>query len=330
MTEEQASKSGIETLLRAEPHAGSAARPDNRTRAHWAFFASRRSPLLPEDAAGGGSLTAVLGAISSLAALALAAFLMIAAATGEWTGALDATLTVQVRGTEATEISQRAEAALAVLEADPAVLSATLMPAEEAARLLEPWLGKGAAEYLNVPALIDIEIAPEARLRLQELSERIEGSAPGVTIDNHDRWNRRLVATARSGQALAFAVVLLVMAAACAISVFAARAGLSANAEVIALLHLVGATDQFIAREVQGRFLIIGLRGGTIGVAVALLAIGALTVLTRGAGADAFFAPDLSLSPMLAAPLLVVPLAMCLTTGMAARLTVLRALKVEY
>ncbi len=323
-------EAGIAPPLRAEPPASAAPSFDSGSKKPHAFFGPRRSPLLPEDAAGGGSLTAVLAAISSLASLALAAFLMIASATGEWTKALDATLTVQVRGTEAAEIAQRAQAALAVLQAEPGVLSAKLMPADEAARLLEPWLGKGAADYLNVPALIDVELAPEARAGLTELSGRVEAAAPGVIIDDHGRWNRRLVATAHSGQVLAFAVVLLVMAAACAISVFAARAGLSANAEVVALLHLVGATDQFIAREVQGRFLIIGLRGGAIGLAVALLAIGALAVATRGVGADAFLAPDLSLGPRLAAPLLVVPLAMCLTTGLAARLTVLRALRVEY
>ena len=40
-----------------------------------------------------------------------------------------------------------------------------------------------------------------------------------------------------------------------AIVVFATRAALEANREIVAVLHLVGARDGFIARQVWGRFL---------------------------------------------------------------------------
>ncbi|MHA7872548.1 MAG: cell division FtsX domain-containing protein, partial [Hyphococcus sp.] len=134
----------------------------------------------------------------------------------------------------------------------------------------------------------------------------------------------------RSGQAFAFAVFLIVMAAACAISVFAARAGLAANHEIVSVLHLVGATDDFIAAEVQRRFFILGLRGAIAGLLAALLALGlAALALRSGVAADVFI-PRFSLGGWLVLWLLTVPLATCLVTAVTARFTVLRALRQQY
>ena len=120
------------------------------------------------------------------------------------------------------------------------------------------------------------------------------------------------------------------MLAACAIAIFAARAGLSANEKIVSLLHLVGATDHFIAKEVQRRFFVIGLRGSLIGVLIALFALGLLTLASRTHGAEKFLVPGMTLGPQLIGPLLVVPLAICAVTAITARQTVLRALRMDY
>ena len=101
---------------------------------------------------------------------------------------------------------------------------------------------------------------------LNLLQSRLTAAAPGAVIDDHGEWHGRLSAAARSGQMLAFSVFILILGAACAIAIFAARAGLAANEKIVSLLHLVGATDQFIANEVQRRFVILGLRGSLAGL----------------------------------------------------------------
>lgn len=289
-----------------------------------------RSPLLPEAGAGGAPLTAVIAVISSLACLALAAALVIASAADAWTTELRSSLTVQVKGVDAAEIAQRVEAAQAILSNAPGVIDFEVLSSKEAGKLLEPWLGKGNADSLNVPALIELKLSEEGRKNTAALSRQLESVAPGLSLDDHGGWNDRLASAARSGQALTFAIFALIMSAASAISIFAARAGLSANAEVVSLLHLVGATDGFIADQVQRRFTIIGLRGSIIGLAAALFMLSLFAMATRARGADGFLLPGLTIGPGLALPLLAVPIAICLVTAVAARQTVLQTLRDTY
>jgi cell division transport system permease protein len=231
-------------------------------------------------------------------------------------------------GADAEEIAAATEAALGVLNSTDGVLEATAMPPQETAKLLEPWLGAGnVGEYLNVPALIEVKVNDALRRDLSLLRTRLAAAAPGAVLDDHGGWHNRLSAAAGSGQLLAFSVFMLIMGAACAISIFAARAGLAANSEIVSILHLVGATDDFIANQVQRRFFVIGLRGSIAGLLLAILALGLVSLALRAG--DSEFLPSFGVGPGLIAILLAVPIALCLVTAMTARLTVLKALGKE-
>ena len=323
------SLSGIKGAIEETPR-GDAQEPDARADES-PRRRVRRAPLMPEAGAGGTPLTAVIAVISALASLALAAFVLIAIAADNWTEELASSVTVQVKGADDAEIVARTalvEAALADIEV---VEDFNVVPSSEAAQLLEPWLGDAdMSSYFNVPAMVELKIAPESRNAIPALKERIEALAPGVSLDDHGVWNDRLAVAARSGQAIAFGIFLMILAAACAISMFAARAGLAANHEIVALLHLVGATDGFIAAEVQKRFFFIGLRGSLIGLLLAVFMLGLAALATRSRGVESYLLPGLELAPQLAALLFAIPAAICLVTAVTARQTVLRALRIEY
>ncbi len=289
-----------------------------------------KSPLLPEAGSSGAPLTAVIAVISSLACVALAAFILTASAAQSWTADLKASVTVQIKGADIAEIDDRAARAAAVLAASPEVVSYTVIASKDAGKLLEPWLGKGNTDSLNVPALIELKLTEAGRLNLAALSQKLGEIAPGVVLDDHGDWNERLSSAARSGQIFAFAIFALILGAACAIAMFASRAGLAANAEVVALLHLVGATDRYIASEVQRRYTVIGLRGSLIGLVIAYFFIGLFALATRPKAAEGTLVPGVDFGYGLALPLLLVPIAICLVTAVSARLTVLRTLGETY
>ncbi|NOX81930.1 MAG: hypothetical protein GXP06_02860 [Alphaproteobacteria bacterium] len=295
------------------------------------FARLRREPLLPEAGAGGAPLTAVIAVISFLAVLAMASVLVINQSASKWTSELRSEITVQIKGADAAEIAAGASAALRVLEGTDGVIEATLQDEAETAALLEPWLGRGNVQaFLNIPALIEVKVTPGLRRDLDLLRNRLAAASPGATLDDHAVWHNRLATAARSGQALAFAVFLLVMAAACAISIFAARAGLAANHDIVSVLHLVGATDDFIAAEVQRRFFVLGFRGAAAGLAAALIALAlAAAAFRTGIGADAFL-PQFSVGGWLILWLFAVPIVTCLVTALTARLTVLKTLRQQY
>ena len=292
------------------------------------FFARFRSePLFPVKGSGGASLTAVIAVMAFLACLALAALLVISASAEQWSSDLQSGLTVQIKGPNAETIATEVAAASRALQSVDGVVSVTPLSPEESAALLEPWLGKGnVGDYLNIPGLIEVEVGPSLRRDLTPLKTALAAAAPAAVIDDHSAWHDRLKAAARSGEFLALGVFGLIMGAACAISVFAARAGLAANRDIVALLHLVGATDAFVATQVQRRFFAIGLRGALAGYAAAIavfLVIGA--IVPPGAGLLPDYRPDLAALLVLA----LVPIALCLATAVTARLAVLRSLEKE-
>jgi cell division transport system permease protein len=287
-------------------------------------------PLIPDAGAGGAHLTAVIAVMAFLASLALAGFLFIADAASRWTNELESGITIQVKGADATEIAKGTESALRVLESTPGVRSVRALPPEEGAKLLEPWLGKGnVTSYLNIPALIEVEVDDSLRRDIEALRTRLADAAPRANLDDHGAWHERLTSAARSGQLVVFLVFLLILGAACAVAMFAARAGLAANREIISILHLVGATDAFIANEVQRRFLALGVRGSLAGLFLASLVLGLAVLSVRTGAGAAGFLPELHMGPYFFATLLAVPFSLCLVTAWAARVTVLKSLARE-
>ncbi len=104
---------------------------------------------------------------------------------------------------------------------------------------------------------------------------------PGAQLDDHTRWNAELAGFAASSAAIGWSMLFLIALATLAIIVFATQAGLRTHREIVEVVHMIGARDVFIAKEFQGHFLWLGIRGGIIGlvmesVAKEMVAIGVL------------------------------------------------------
>lgn len=285
----------------------------------------RPTPLLPEAGAAGAPLMTVLAVLAFIASVALAGYFMVSRAAAEWTGDLAGTVTVQVRGVSPTAILTEAEAAQAVLEQTPGVFSVRPMPRAEIEELLEPWIGRdNLSADIPVPAIISAEVSPLLRRDLSPLRTALASSAPNAVLDDHGLWNDRLVSAATRAQGLAFIVFAMIMGATACVIIFATRAGLAANREIVEVMHLVGATDGFIAEQVQRRYFSLGLKGGAIGAGIAAVVL--LLSATFGVEDDGMFLPNLVASPIMLGWLALVPLLICATSTIAARITVRRIL----
>jgi len=290
-----------------------------------------RQPLLPEAGSGGLSLTAVIAVISFLATLALAAFLLVTEAGRDWTRELKAAMTIQVPGDSQDAIDDRTALAVRVLETSEGVTSFRVMPRGEVTDLLAPWLGGADIDaYFSVPAVIEVRADSRLQADLSTLQERLDKAVHGVIVNDHGTWKARLVRSVQSIQILAFSVFVLVMGAACAIAAFAARAGLAANDNVVSLLHLVGATDGYIAGQVQRRFLILGLRGTLAGAIFAVGMLFLISLATRTGAVDTTFIPTFSLTWKLVLILASVPIITCAVTALTARGAAIRGLRKSY
>lgn len=281
--------------------------------------------VMPAAGATGLSLILVIAAMCFLASLALGAALSVAHVTSEWTRDLSGALTVEIKPSQTMKPDEQTKAVLDILQATNGVLSARALTDADTTALLEPWLGKGnVTDDLPLPRLVDVRIDPAAPPDLDALARSIADAVPGAEVDTHRQWQAQLMRAARAAEWLAYAVLAVIAATTVAIVTFATRAGLSANREVVEVLHLTGARDRFIAAEVQRHFLHLGLRGGVIGL---LLSVAAFLALgAQGGAASMFLVPVTGLRLEYYPALVGVPLAAALVAVVTARVTVLRTL----
>lgn len=269
----------------------------------------------------------IIAFMTYLAVLALAGAMVLGTAMARWGGGLVGTLTVQIiaDGESEADTARLVANAVEVLRATPGVVKVRPLEREEIVALMEPWLGSGsAAEDLPLPRLIDVTVDKVRDIDQDALAQRLAEAAPGATLDDHRKWLADLLKLARSVELITAGIVLLTALVAALTVVFAARAGLELHHHVIELLHLIGARDSYVARQFQYHALWLGLRGGLLGLA---LAIPSLYGLARLAGRiDSPIVPDLTLSQLQWAALAAVPLGTALIAMVTARLTVLRTL----
>jgi len=288
-------------------------------------LAALQATIIPPAGGSRWPLHLVIAVMCFLASVALGITLTVSNIAEAWSADLAGVITVQVKPRPDAEMEDQIARALTIIRAAPGVASADRLPPATAAELLEPWLGSVALpDDIAVPQLIDVRLVPGASQDLDALALILADAVPGVEVDDHFRWKSRLAAFASSLQALALAALLLIMAATVAIVVFATRAAMEANRQVIEVLHLIGARDNFIAGEFQTQFLWVGLRAGAIGAGAAAAVLLFLTALAGGQGE--FFLPGLGVTWETYPALLFVPLLAAAVSLATARMTALSVL----
>ncbi len=258
-----------------------------------------------------------------LGTLMFAAALLVSDAVDAWDSSLTGRMTVQVPTRAASP--ENIQKLMAALRDTPGIADVRALSAEESRVLLIPWLGEGVVTSgLPVPALVDLEVAPGARLDPALLQARLRDTVENVTVDDHRAWLSALIDLARTAELLAFAILALIASAAVVAVVFTTRSGLAVHAAIIELLHQMGAKDAYIAGQFQIQAMLLALRGGIAGGIAAALVI--VLFAWIGRGIDAAFLPRLNLSIAEWILLLLVPAIAVGIAMLTARLTVLRAL----
>jgi len=216
--------------------------------------------------------------------LALAANFFLSAVTKTWVTGLSGTLTVEIRPPAANEASGKSPSGearetpndsvnkiLKLAREHPAVASAQLLDKKDVMRLVEPWLGRKMPGDIPLPALIDVKLAPEADAA--KLQADIQALVPDAIVDSHAETLdgvRRLVGTARLFVLLLTGVIVALAVVSIAGIV---RAKFSIHRQEVETLHLIGASDEYIARQFRHHTLRGTLKGALLGLACMIAAL---------------------------------------------------------
>jgi cell division transport system permease protein len=285
----------------------------------------RPGPLMPRGDARDGGLVFVIAVLCFFACVTAVAALAADRAASGWTSQLKDSATVLVRpkgGETADAAAARAAEALADVKG---VSEARALEKEQAAALLEPWLGKGAslADDLPIPRLVALDLDAEHPPSAAVLQSALQAKDIDATVDDHSLWIRDIVRAGTWARIAALGVFALTALAAAAVIAFAARSVLASRREIVEVLHAAGAKDGFIAGLLAKRFAAMAFVAGIGG---ALLAAG-IGAAARLAGGGEGLTPVLPVAWIDLAALAPCPLLAAGVAALAARSAAMRLLK---
>ena len=247
-----------------------------------------------------------------------AAGLALAATAARVSAGAEARFSVQVPGGQ-----RNLPQLLQLVRASPGVTSTDAVPESEMRKTLERWLGPAAqSAELPVPALINFDIAPGARL--EPVQQRAQAIAPGARLMAHRDSVAPLLSSLSVLQAVAFGLVLLLSAATAAAVVLAARGALDTHRFTIEVMHGIGATDLQVTHLFQRKIAIDAFIGSIVG---GLAAAAVLLLLAGGAAFAGELTGGATLSLGDLAILALLPFALTALATWVARTAVLRALR---
>lgn len=262
-----------------------------------------------------------------LSVLAVAGMLVLNATASKWDRGVRGTMTVQViPSDDAAKDEARLNEVLTILATSPEIERYDAMDDSRLIRLLEPWVGSAAGSgELPLPRLVDVELKQTAGLTAEALYDRLAQKVSGVSIDDHRVWLDHLVRLIETFEVLALVVLLFIVLATIGTIIFTTRTGLAIHREAIEVLHLIGAHDEYIAKQFARRALGLGLSGGIVGLILAVPTLWGLAHLAHSL--DDRLLPDIGFGPVHWAILVALPVGVSLVAMVTAKVTVMRTLE---
>lgn len=278
----------------------------------------------------------ILGLMGFLGCLAIAAVISLAGLAERWQSGFEGAMTVELDPVDGHGADQdgRLDAALLLLRQQPGVLSATPLSVEDQADALSVWLDDPSLlKDIRLPQLIELKLDTTRAgdkqldaqpLDAQSLEARLAAEVAGIRVTDQQQLITGLLWPAQLIEAYAYAILIAVFMASMLLASFSARSTLSSHVRLISLLHLIGAADRDIAREIQWHILWRGGIGALSGLAAAVICL----IVTAGLMAHDWpsFLPRLTLAPGLMTGVLLFPVVLLLLAVATARLTVMHEL----
>lgn len=254
------------------------------------------APIVPAGSVTGRSLTLVITIMCFLASLTAGAVYLMNQSASAWLRNVASEVTVQVEPGLDRDVEETLGRVQQFLNIQRGIADTRILSLDESRQLLEPWLGAASGfEDLPIPRLISVTIDRSIPADLERvrsgLSEVFKDEA--VTLDDHRNWQNQIRAVTRSFALGGLGILLLVGAATMAIIISATRSAMLSNREIVEVLHFVGATDRFIAREFEKHFLALGVRAGLVGAGCAALVFVLMPIAVQGLGGGAVTSAEL-------------------------------------
>jgi cell division transport system permease protein len=266
-------------------------------------------------------LPAMVACMIGFAALLLASGVSLAHAIGAQSRDVAGVVQVEVpEGVSATVIEQTTQ----LLRRTAGVEEVTVLRDAEVEKLLKPWLGERfSISDLPVPTIIDVQTDTDngkTRVDTAALEAQLQKLHPGIRVESQGPWVADFAAALGWLQLLVLLVAVLLISCVVGMIVLVARTHLKLHFKAVGLLHMFGATDDYILTQFQWNSAWLAARGALTGVAFA--AIIYLAAVIFSGRAESPVIPEIHFSLTHLSVFLFLPLLTALVSLVATRLTV--------
>lgn len=205
----------------------------------------------------------------------------------------------------------------------------TIITQSQMETLLKPWLGDDfAIADLSLPILIDVKTAVKdnaTTVDMAALTKALAKIDPTIHVEDRAPWVGHMIKAMTLLQGLVLLVAALLLLCVIGMIVLVARTNLRLHFKTVSLLHMFGATDDYILRQFQWNNAWLAARGAFGGVVfAAAIFITAVIISVRW---HSPVIPEISISTPHVALFVLLPLFTAGIALIATRLTVKKMLE---
>ncbi len=215
-------------------------------------------------------LTALIALLSFLATLALGITIGIGAGVSRWNSGWDNFATIQVLPggdfNAAVNLAQTAR-------------RTTIIPDEDVAKMLRPWMGDTNALKQYMPKMIEVEFKKSSELRA--LGEQI-ANMPNVRFITHAAGAKNITRAGWQIMGISVIVMMMILAAIGLCISYITRNITLIHKRELEILTQIGASDSFVAHQMQIIITKISALAAAIGLAVATPMIMLIIAMAKG------------------------------------------------
>lgn len=285
-----------------------------------------------DDDKGTSFLILLTGLMTFLAVMALAGIFMTSSIAKHWSSGLENKLTIEIPSANKdgglrspSDIRILSQAIKDMLDKRPNIKSVHILNENDIQTLMRPWIGdiENLGE-LPLPGLISVTTTKLEKQDLQNIEHELHALTPDIHVDTHQKWLESILNITRGLQWAASFITIVVCLVTIVSITTAMQARMAIHSDDVELLHLMGASDNYIAGQFQRHARIISFKGSMGGMLAGVFSLILLWLISYNTKGGAL--PDLGLELHEILLILILPLPVCFLASLSARFTVLRAL----
>lgn len=215
-------------------------------------------------------LTALIALLSFLATLSLGVTIGIGAGVSRWNSGWDNLATIQVLPggdfDAAVSLSKTAR-------------RATIIPDEDVAKMLRPWMGNDNALQQYLPKMIEVEFKKSSELRA--FGDQV-ATMPNVRFITHAAGAKNITRAGWQIMGISVIVMLMILSAIGLCISYITRNITLIHKRELEILTQIGASDSFVARQMQIIITKISALAAAIGLVVAAPMIMLIIAMAKG------------------------------------------------